>query len=250
MGKDEVEVAIRALEGWSRTIDNWVLICAAGVAIFLAAEVVFSVVHWRNENRLRPLRVTQAQLHADELVRLNNDTARLSAEAESAKGQIAKANARTAEAELRIRRLEPRNLNWSAFVDALRNTPQCSVEILYFADDFDSMSLAGQIDLAMRAAGWPEPSRNPIEKPLDWTGSTPMAVDGQPTGVTLVARDKTRRADEFSAGNMLPQNSGPLTPFIVMERAILAGIGKLATWVNGAHAPPEGMLRIVVAPRE
>ena len=56
MGKEEVEVAIRGLESWGRTVDNWVLICAAFVAIFLAAEVIFSVAHWRNENKLRPLR--------------------------------------------------------------------------------------------------------------------------------------------------------------------------------------------------
>jgi hypothetical protein len=45
MGKEEIEAAISALEVWGRTVDNWVLICAAGVAIFLAAEVVFSVSH-------------------------------------------------------------------------------------------------------------------------------------------------------------------------------------------------------------
>jgi hypothetical protein len=48
MGKAEVEAAIKVLEDLGRTVDNWVLICAAGVAIFLAAEVVFSVIHWRS----------------------------------------------------------------------------------------------------------------------------------------------------------------------------------------------------------
>ena len=77
----------------------------------------------------------------------------VAAQAETAKSEIAKANARTAEAELRIKRLEPRNLNWAAFVDALHKAPQSKVEILYFADDFDSMSLAQQIALAIKASG-------------------------------------------------------------------------------------------------
>ncbi len=106
MGKAEIEAAIKTLEGWSRTVDNWVLICAAGVAIFLAAEVVFSVIHWRTENKLRPLRVTQSQLHEDELVKLNNDTVRLSAEAEAAKSEIATANAEAAKANERSAELK------------------------------------------------------------------------------------------------------------------------------------------------
>jgi hypothetical protein len=50
MSKEEVESAITALEALGRTEDNWVLIGAIGVALFIAVEVVFSVAHWRNEN--------------------------------------------------------------------------------------------------------------------------------------------------------------------------------------------------------
>ena len=70
MGKDAIDAAIAALETWGRTVDNWVLIFGAGVAICLMVEIIFSVAHWRNENKLRPLRAEQARLHAVELAQL------------------------------------------------------------------------------------------------------------------------------------------------------------------------------------
>jgi hypothetical protein len=75
----DVDAAIASFETWGRTVDNWVLICAAIVAIFLTAEVVFSVLHWRNENRLRPLRVQQAQFHETELGNLRKVAAEANA---------------------------------------------------------------------------------------------------------------------------------------------------------------------------
>lgn len=93
MSKEEIEAAIGALESWGRWIDNIVLICAVGVALSLAVEVVFSVAHWRNENKIRPLRIAQAQFHENELAALHNDTARLSAEAEIAKLENARLQA-------------------------------------------------------------------------------------------------------------------------------------------------------------
>lgn len=256
MGRTEVEAAINALEAWGRTIDFWIMVCAIGVAVFLSAEVIFSVAHWLNDKNLVPLRVQQFRLHEVELAQLGaaaanaaKETAQLSLEAETAKGAIATANARAAEAELRIKKLEPRNLNWTAFVDALHEAPQSKVEVLYFADDFDLMALAQQIALAIKAAGWEEPFRGPIKRPPDWSESTPMAVDGQPTGVTVVARMGPER-ETVSSGNMLPTNSGPATPFTAIRRAIILGTGRVATWTNGPHAPPYGTIRIVVAPRE
>jgi len=113
MNKDEVDSAITALEVWGRFEDNWVLICAAGVALFLALEVVFSVAHWRNERALRPLRTEQSRLHAIELAELGRtaeeakkETARLSAEADTAKAEIAKANASAAAANERAAQIQ------------------------------------------------------------------------------------------------------------------------------------------------
>ena len=187
--------------------------------------------------------------HENEIAKLQVEAEKLRAEAEASKAAIAGANARAAEAELRIKKLEPRNLNWTAFVDALRPAPQSKVEVLYYADDFDSMALAQQIALAIKAAGWEEPLREPIKRPADWSGPTPMAVDGQPTGVTVVARRGPER-ERIGGGTMLAADVDPKTSFGAMQRAVLLGTGRVAAWTNGPHAPPDGTIRIVVAPRE
>jgi hypothetical protein len=184
-----------------------------------------------------------------EAAKANEAAAQANQRAEASKADIAAANARAAETELRIKKLEPRNLNWTAFVDALRDAPQSKVEVLYYADDFDSMALAQQIALAIKAAGWEEPFRGPIKRPADWTQSTPMAVDGQPTGVTVVGRRGPER-ETVTSGTMLGGDVDPTTSLGAMQRAVLLGTGRAATWTNGPHAPPYGTIRIVVAPRE
>jgi hypothetical protein len=164
--------------------------------------------------------------------------------------EAAAAKERATTLELRIKELEPRNLNWTAFVNALRNVPRCPVEILYLADDFDSMSLAQQIGLAIKAGGWDEPSRKSIERPSGWDGPTPMAVDGQPTGVTVVAHIGEGTEEITAARGVITNTARGNASFDTIQRALLVGLGKVATWVNGPHAPPNGTLRIVVAPRE
>lgn len=101
MGKDEVEAAIRVLEKSISSIDSWLLILTAWVAIGVAGQAVFGVSHWLKERQLRPLRVTQAQLHENELAALRNDTARLTAEAEFSRAAIASADERAAIASQR-----------------------------------------------------------------------------------------------------------------------------------------------------
>jgi hypothetical protein len=201
---------------------NWVLVAALIVGVAATWAIVVSG------------NVKEAAFKT-EIARLSTDAAN--------------ANARTAEAELRLKKLEPRNLNWSAFVDALRGAPQSKVEVLYFADDFDSMALAQQIALAIKAGGWEEPVRGPIKRPADWTESTPMAVDGQPTGVTVVALLGPEK-ETIMSGNMLQGDAIPTTSFTAIRRAVMLGTGRVATWTNGPHAPPYGTIRIVVAPRE
>ena len=179
------------------------------------------------------------QFHEVELAQLGavaanaaKETARLSVEAETAKGAIANANARAAEAELRIKKLEPRNLNWAAFVDALVGAPQCKVEVLYFADDFDYSGFGATNRFGNKSCRWERPFRQPIKRPPDWSESTPMAVDGQPTGVTVVARMGPER-DQVMSGNMLLPDSGPATPFTAVRRAIVSGIG--GRDIDGRH---------------
>src|ERR1700741_4211814 len=91
MDKQAVEAAISSLEDWGRTVDNWLLICAAGVAIFLAAGVIFGVSHWLNEKRLRPLRAQQAAFHTEQLVKLGKIADEAQKRAENAEEHAAKA---------------------------------------------------------------------------------------------------------------------------------------------------------------
>jgi hypothetical protein len=105
---------------------------SAGVAICLMIESIFGVAHWRNENKLRPLRAEQARIHENELAAFaavaadansragrarrdaataNERAAALEKEAESARAAIADANARAIEAQLALEKYKaPRSL--------------------------------------------------------------------------------------------------------------------------------------------
>jgi hypothetical protein len=174
MGKEEVDAAITALEATGRSIDNWVLICAVGVAISLGAEVVFSVAHWLNEKKLIPVRAEQVRLHTLELAGLSNstaeakkETARLSVEAETAKSEIAAANKKASEAQerteterlLRIkleqqvapRRFGPENLKEaSRKLAGLAGQP---AHVTSYSLDLESGLFAGQIIECLKNAG-------------------------------------------------------------------------------------------------
>ncbi len=147
--------------------------------------------------------------------------------------EIRLSNERIAAAELETARIKkefgPRNLDWNAFVTALKGAAQVQLEILYVADDSDSMQLAQQIQLACSAAGWGMPTRNPIHRPPGWSEPLAMAVDGQPSGVTVVSRSPT--------------------PDDGIAAAVAAGLGGVSKHTNGPHAPPIGTVRIVVAPK-
>jgi hypothetical protein len=66
MGKDEVEAAISALETSIATLDTWVLVFAALVAIGVVGEAVLGVRHWMLDGRLRTVRHLESQLHENE----------------------------------------------------------------------------------------------------------------------------------------------------------------------------------------
>src|SRR3569833_1350185 len=91
MGTEALGATISALELWSRTLNNWMLICAAGVAIFLVAEATLLISHWLNQNRLSLLRAQQASFYAEELVKLRES-------ADQEKQRAAKAELRAANA--------------------------------------------------------------------------------------------------------------------------------------------------------
>ncbi len=154
MSKEELEAAIGALEFWGRWIDNIVLICAVGVAWSLAVEVIFSVAHWRNENKLRPLRIAQVQLHENELATLRNDTARLSSAAETAKLE----NVRLQSA-MQPRVIVSGNRNGDGEVRAERFAAikkyAGTKALIQAVPDFEAQGLAERIQSALeRQGGW------------------------------------------------------------------------------------------------
>lgn len=175
MGKAEVEAAIEVLEAWGRTVDNWVLIFAAGVAISLAAEVVFSVAHWLNERQLRPLRIEQANLNTLEIAELNNETARLRAkgalvdDALLAAAEATKANALAAQFLLALSQqlsilmrpgmqmpgfLSPEQVILIASKVKTFAGKQYSEDIDIMSADVERAGLLGSIMTALNEAGW------------------------------------------------------------------------------------------------
>jgi hypothetical protein len=183
-----------SLQGWEDVM-RLSLVFAGGAAVFIGLSTWFVVKLQRDEIRLSNERIATSEL----------ETARLKKE------------------------LGPRNLNWNDFVMAIKGAAQVQLEILYVADDADSMELAQQIQLACSAAGWGMPPRSPIQRPADWSEPLAMAVDGQPKGVTVVSRYPT--------------------PADGITKAILAGLGQGSAHSDGPHAPPVGTVRIVIAPK-
>lgn len=218
--ESELANAVRWSGIWDR-VENWAFLA---VVVFLAIE--FAAHHFAG-----PYKEVVEKARASEIARLNNETEQLQND------------------NLRLRKeLGPRNLPFGTFVEALKGKPSAPVEVLYVADDFDSMALAQQIAEGLKAAGWPEPTRSPIWRPIGWSDPLPMSVDGQPTGVTVVASIPDSR-EEYFAGNGLPAVNAPMTPFRALQEALLAGLGKAQSHVNGPRAPKAGALRVVVAPR-
>jgi|ERR1039458_276901 hypothetical protein len=100
--------AVSGVESAIRTLDTWVLVFAALVAIGVLGESILGIWHWVKDRELRPLRVTQAHLHENKLELLRNATAQLSKDAETAKGEIAHANERAGNANAEAGRANER----------------------------------------------------------------------------------------------------------------------------------------------
>ena len=113
--------------------------------------------------------------------------------------QIAEANARQKEAELKLAKLRklasPRSIDVETFVKTLEGKPKAHVQIWYLPDVSDVWMLSFQLKIALLHAGWqvdepieiPEPdSKNPLVKGMPRA----MVAGGQPSGVTIV-RDGT-----------------------------------------------------------
>jgi hypothetical protein len=225
MSKEALEAAIGSLEAWGRTVDNWVLVFAAIVAIALTAEVVFSVLHWRNENSLRPLRTALATQNAREIAELNNETAQLR------------------------KQLEPRKIDLAGFVKLLDGAPKAPVEIVFVRDDAECFQLAMQIRDALKAAKWEVTEPTAIiraDEPRMSGYPSAMGAGGQPKGVTIVQRATSQQ--DFLRENMLQSMLNPDladTPARALSRALSASLGGVAGGMS-FDTGTVGVLRVVV----
>jgi len=160
MGKVTVDAAIGALETWGRSLDTWILVFAVFVAVSLAAEAVVSVMHWQNENKLRPLRAEQSRIHEEELARLNNETAKLTKAATDAKieQETLEADNLALQTSLRPRRLS--FVGWAddlgrvaAIKEGLRKFPG-TVAFIQVVPDFEARTFANDIASVLNEVGW------------------------------------------------------------------------------------------------
>jgi len=98
MTKDEVLAAIDTIESSLSTIDFWLWVFGAIVAIGVVGEAALGIAHLLKDAKLHQLRAIESSIHETEITKLNNETVRLGTEAETARAAIAEATARAAEA--------------------------------------------------------------------------------------------------------------------------------------------------------
>ena len=170
-----------------------------------------------------------------------------------AKQQERAALAETALEELK-RHAAPREVKRAEFKSALallKDGPQpAGVEIVYLRDDPDSFNVAQQIYQLLKESGWNASSPVPIPPATASTFSqspTAMAAGGQPSGVSVGTH--TISEAESSAKLTFPGTDWVKTPWTVLSYAVLQSLGQCGGFAGGQNAPPEGILRVVVAPR-
>jgi hypothetical protein len=177
-----------------------------------------------------------------------SDTAKANVEA-------ARANERANEASLKLEELRrqtaPRQLNRDAFFKAIDGKPKALTKIMYVRDDPECFDVAQQIYRVLKDAKWdaispvPIPSNDPNLRP---DIPIAMSVGGQPSGVSVIAHSVSD--EEAEAGkNISFGRDWKVTPWTALSNAVLESLGRVGGGGGGATAPPEGELRIVVAPR-
>jgi hypothetical protein len=167
----------------------------------------------------------------------------------TANAAAAKSNAAAAEASLKLEQLRrevgPRHVQREAFLQALEGKPRGHVEIVYLRDDPECFDVAQQLWHLLLEAHWDANPPLPIQpNGAAFANAVPtaMGVDGQPSGVTVVAHAATEA--EMQSGDGRAQ-----TPFTALTDAVIAGLGRGGASAGGVNRPPADLLRVVVAPR-
>ncbi|WP_157644760.1 hypothetical protein [Burkholderia ubonensis] len=227
------------IEIWDRlcVIGFWLTAITGGIAVF--GGLFTAVVGHKISD------VTQAQSQAQ--------IAEANARSAEADARSAEAHARSTEAELKLeelrRQVGHRQLQRDAFLEELRGQQSEPVEILYLRDDPECFDLAQQIARALETAGWKITDLAPIPVPRSNIDPTAMSVDGQPSGVTIVAASMTEAELRATQMQAMGERGWAHTPFTALTSAVLRGLGRVSSRAAGPHAPNGGTLRVVVAPR-
>jgi hypothetical protein len=145
------------------------------------------------------------------------------------------------------KRQAPRVIDRDAFLHALGDYPTGSVEIMYVKDDHESFRLSLEIRELLRKAKWTALEPMPIPQ-SDSQLPSAMSVGAQPSGITVVANIVS--VEEASA----PMFSGMQkdwvkTPYTVLSHAFIVSMGGVAGGTARDRKTPEGVLRVVVAPK-
>jgi hypothetical protein len=155
--------------------------------------------------------------------------------------QIAEADARTKEAEVRLEELRrlsaPRGLNRAKFLKALEGKPTMPVEILFLREAPDASWLAKVLADSLREAGWGMSSINPLPE-LDPSSteyrrgdSNIIAAGGQGAGITVVHHGEPNPAVD------------------ALMIAIGTGTGTPVRGTGGDTPVAEGKLRVIIGPK-
>ncbi|WP_315801165.1 hypothetical protein [Bradyrhizobium sp. SZCCHNS3002] len=175
--------------------------------------------------------------------------------------QIAEANARQKEAELKLAQLRklagPREINFDKFKQALEGRPKVPVVIWYMPEASDGYWFASRLFSALQMAGWeaswpqtiPALTKENVNAIMpDVSGQLFSLLHGQPPA--LNAGGQPSGISVVGDGNDLNlEPNAPMTPFKALFQA-LATSTDLAIFGNGSSQfmpVAKGTLRVVVA---
>jgi hypothetical protein len=170
----------------------------------------------------------------------------LEKQAEQLRKDTAEANARAAAASLELERLKaPRTPSFEAFVPEINKAQPSAVEILYVQECSDCRWLADNIWGYLKSANWPVSDPRPIEPPADipsWLTDKPsaMKVGASPWGVTILTKNRPIDLADNSAFNCL---------FRGLFKSLGSGVTPGGIGGGIEEAMPDGLIRVIVAPR-
>jgi len=159
---------------------------------------------------------------------------------------LASTNERAAKAELEVQKLRsiaaPRWVEEKPFLEALKDQPKPAGVLIVFAEDNESRRLASQIMGLLFQAGWHVYFPTPIVRAKYSATylSSAETLGGQPSGLTIVAKDK-------EGWHVPPFNHN--TPYDAIWNAFIKAHYP-ALYAGRDDTLPDSVLRIVVGSKE